>query len=379
METTGKKYDFIIVGSGLYGATFNHLARKYGFSCLIVERRNHVGGNIYTPIVEDIPIHQYGAHIFHTDKKYIWDFVCSKCNMVPFVNSPVAIYKDELYNLPFNMNTFARLFNITKPADAKRIINDEIMKANIKTPTNLEEQAISLVGKTIYEKLIKEYTEKQWGRDCKDLDASIIKRLPVRFSFDNNYFNDLYQGIPRGGYNELINNLIGDTEVVFGDYLKNKDYYNSLGKYIVYTGPIDEYFEFSDGRLEWRTVDFKTQRYLTDNYQGNAVVNYTSHDVPYTRTIEHKFFDQTGDGFKSDITYVSEEYSSEWTPGREPYYPVNTDNNIELLKKYQNKANNEHNVIFGGRLGTYKYFDMDDTIMNAMGDFDRFMIKYSSF
>lgn len=376
MET--KKYDFLIVGSGLYGATFNHFARKYGFSCLIVERRGHIGGNIYTPIVEGIPIHQYGAHIFHTDKKYIWDFVCNNCDMVPFINSPVAIYKDELYNLPFNMNTFSKLFNVVRPNEAEKKIKEEIKDANIVEPTNLEEQAISLVGKTIYQKLIKEYTEKQWGRDCSELDPSIIKRLPVRFSYDNNYFNDLYQGIPKGGYNQLIDSLIGDTEYILNtDYLSNKEYYDGLAKYVVYTGPIDEYFGFDEGRLEWRTVNFKTQRYTTKNYQGNAVVNYTSHDVPYTRTIEHKFFDRTGDGFNSDVTYISEEYSSEWAPGTEPYYPVNTDRNNEILKKYEAKAKLLPNVIFGGRLGTYKYFDMDDTIINAMGDFDSFMIHFN--
>jgi UDP-galactopyranose mutase len=298
--------------------------------------------------------------------------------MVPFINSPVAIYKDELYNLPFNMNTFSKLFNVVRPYEAEKKIKEEIKDANIVEPTNLEEQAISLVGKTIYQKLIKEYTEKQWGRDCSELDPSIIKRLPVRFSYDNNYFNDLYQGIPKGGYNQLIDSLIGDTEYILNtDYLSNKEYYDGLAKYVVYTGPIDEYFGFDEGRLEWRTVNFKTQRYTTKNYQGNAVVNYTSHDVPYTRTIEHKFFDRTGDGFNSDVTYISEEYSSEWTPGTEPYYPVNTDRNNEILKKYEAKAKSLPNVIFGGRLGTYKYFDMDDTIIKAMGDFDSFMIHYN--
>ena len=360
------KYDFVIVGSGLFGATFNYLARQFGFSCIIIEKRAHLGGNIYTPIIDGIPIHQYGAHIFHTHRKDIWDFVCNKCEMIPFINSPIAIYKDEVYNLPFNMNTFSKLFGVITPEEAKRKIEEEIKEAGIAEPKNLEEQAISLVGRTIYEKLIKEYTEKQWGRDCKELDPSIIKRLPVRFSYDNNYFNDLYQGIPKGGYNDLIKNLIGDTEVIFADYLAEKDKFDAMGRRVVYTGPIDAYFNYSEGLLEWRRVEFKTYKYDCQNYQGNAVLNYTSHDKPFTRTIEHKFFDRTGEGFNSDVTYVSEEYSSEWKPGQEPYYPINNEKNMETLNKYKALAANEKNVIFGGRLGEYKYYDMDDTIINAM-------------
>ena len=360
------KYDFVIVGSGLFGATFNYLARQFGFSCIIIEKRAHLGGNIYTPIIDGIPIHQYGAHIFHTHRKDIWDFVCNKCEMIPFINSPIAIYKDEVYNLPFNMNTFSKLFGVITPEEAKRKIEEEIKEAGITEPKNLEEQAISLVGRTIYEKLIKEYTEKQWGRDCKELDPSIIKRLPVRFSYDNNYFNDLYQGIPKGGYNELIKNLIGDTEVITADYLEDKQKFDAMGRRVVYTGPIDAYFNYSEGLLEWRRVEFKTYKYDCQNYQGNAVLNYTSHDKPFTRTIEHKFFDRTGEGFNSDVTYVSEEYSSEWKPGQEPYYPVNNEKNMETLNKYKALAANEKNVIFGGRLGEYKYYDMDDTIINAM-------------
>ena len=360
------KYDFVIVGSGLFGATFNYLARQFGYSCIIIEKRAHLGGNIYTPIIDGIPIHQYGAHIFHTHRKDIWDFVCNKCEMVPFINSPIAIYKDEVYNLPFNMNTFSKLFGVITPEEAKRKIEEEIKEAGITEPKNLEEQAISLVGRTIYEKLIKEYTEKQWGRDCKELDPSIIKRLPVRFSYDNNYFNDLYQGIPKGGYNELIKNLIGDTEVIFADYLAEKDKFDAMGNRVIYTGPIDAYFDYSEGLLEWRRVEFKTYKYDCQNYQGNAVLNYTSHDKPFTRTIDHKFFDRTGDGFNSNITYVSEEYSSEWEPGQEPYYPVNNEKNMETLNKYKALAANKKNVIFGGRLGEYKYYDMDDTIINAI-------------
>ena len=368
MET--KKYDYIIVGSGLYGATFNHLAKLNGKSCLIIERRPHIGGNIYTSIVDGIPIHQYGAHIFHTHDENIWKFVCDNCEMVPFVNSPIAIYKDEVYNLPFNMNTFSKLFNVITPEQAKNVIDTEIKNSDITEPKNLEEQAISLVGETIYRKLIKEYTEKQWGRDCKELDPSIIKRLPVRFSYDNNYFNDLYQGIPKGGYNTLIENLIGDTEVLLNtDYLSNKDYYNSLGNKVIYTGAIDEYFDFCYGNLEWRTVRFVTSKYNVQNKQGNAVLNYTSHDKPFTRSIEHKFFDRTGDGFNSNITYVSEEYSTEWKPGDEPFYPVNNTKNADILNKYQNLAKQNTNVFFAGRLGSYKYFDMDDTIIQAMEDF----------
>ena len=360
------KYDFVIVGSGLFGATFNYLARQFGFSCIIIEKRAHLGGNIYTPIIDGIPIHQYGAHIFHTHRKDIWDFVCNKCEMIPFINSPIAIYKDEVYNLPFNMNTFSKLFGVITPEEAKRKIEEEIKEAGIAEPKNLEEQAISLVGRTIYEKLIKEYTEKQWGRDCKELDPSIIKRLPVRFSYDNNYFNDLYQGIPKGGYNELIKNLIGDTEVITADYLEDKQKFDAMGRRVVYTGPIDAYFNYSEGLLEWRRVEFKTYKYDCQNYQGNAVLNYTSHDKPFTRTIEHKFFDRIGVGFDSNVTYVSEEYSSEWEPGQEPYYPVNNEKNMETLNKYKALAANEKNVIFGGRLGEYKYYDMDDTIINAM-------------
>lgn len=367
-----KKYDFLIVGSGLYGATFNYLATQSGYSCLILERRSHIGGNLYTPIVDGIPVHQYGAHIFHTHVKEVWDFVCDKCEMIPFINSPIAVYKDEVYNLPFNMNTFSKLFNVVTPIQAQEAINKEIAEAGIIEPSNLEEQAISLVGKSIYEKLIKEYTEKQWGRDCKELDKDIIKRLPVRMSYDNNYFNDLYQGIPKGGYNTLIENLIGDTEVRLDvDFNRNRDELMQLSKYVIYTGPIDEFFNFCFGPLEWRRVEFKTTTYPVQNYQGNAVVNYTSHDVPYTRVIEHKFFDRTGDGFNLDRTVVSEEYSTEWKPGQEPYYPVNNQRNSALLMTYQDLAGSYPNVLFAGRLGAYKYFDMDDTIMNAMEEFNR--------
>lgn len=362
-----KKYDFLIVGSGLYGATFNYIVKQAGKTCLILERRNHRGGNIYCDIQDEIPIHKYGAHIFHTHMKDIWDFVCSKCEMVPFINSPIANYKGEVYNLPFNMNTFSKLFNVFTPDEAKTAIEKEISDANISEPKNLEEQAISLVGKTIYKKLIKEYTEKQWGRDCKELSPDIIKRLPVRFEYNNNYFNDIYQGIPKGGYNTLIDTLIGDTTVLLDtNYLDNIEYWNSQANYVVYTGPIDEFFNYSEGQLEWRKVEFQTEKYNIKNYQGNAVVNYTSHDEPYTRSIEHKFFDYTGNGFNNDVTYVSKEYSTEWKPGEEPYYPVNNERNNNILKKYQELAIKYDNIIFGGRLGMYKYYDMDDTVKAAI-------------
>lgn len=361
-----KKYDFIIIGSGLFGLTFNYLARKQNFSCLIIERRSHLGGNIYTPKMNNIAIHQYGAHIFHTNNKDVWEFVSSLCEMNNFINSPIANYKGEIYNLPFNMNTFSKIFQISTPDEAKQKIENEIHKLNIITPSNLEEQALSMVGETVYKKLIKEYTEKQWGKNCKELDPSIIKRLPLRFTYDNNYFNDIYQGIPKGGYNELIKNLILDTEIIFDDYLNNKEYYNSLGKYIIYTGPIDEYFNFSEGVLEWRSLDFKIKKYNIQNFQGNAVVNYTSHDVPYTRTIEHKFFDITSDAFNENFTYITEEYPIKWTIGKEPFYPIYSNENLSKLERYRDLIKTEGKVFFGGRLGEYKYYDMDVTIIKAM-------------
>lgn len=364
-----KKYDFIIVGSGLYGLTFNYLARKNGYKCLIVEKRPHIGGNIYTPIIDGIPIHQYGPHIFHTSNKKVWDFVCSLCKMNSFINSPIAIYKDEVYNLPFNMNTFSKMFNVIKPQEVEDIINNEIKQHNIIEPSNFEEQAISMVGDTVYQKLIKEYTEKQWGRDCKELSSTIIKRLPYRLTFDNNYFNDTYQGVPEKGYQELIDSLLGDTEVVFSDYLSNKKIFNSLGEYVVYTGPIDAYFNYSEGCLEWRSCRFETEKKDVRNFQGNAIVNYTSHDVPYTRIIEHKFFDKSLNVFNENYTYISKEFPVEWEKGMEPFYPINNDANMARYQLYKEKALQEQNVVFGGRLGTYTYNDMDDTILNAMNDF----------
>lgn len=366
-----KKYDFVIVGGGLYGLTFNYMAKINGFSTLIVERRNHIGGNIYTPVLDEIPIHHYGPHIFHTSNKDIWEFVCSKCEMLPFINSPIAVYKDEVYNLPFNMNTFARMFNVSKPSEVEEIIHKEIENENITSPINLEEQAISMVGKTVYNKLIKSYTEKQWGRPCDKLPANIITRLPYRLTYDNNYYNDIYQGVPKGGYNDLINNLLCDTEVVYDDYLKNKHFYDNICNRVIYTGAIDEYFNYSNGHLEWRTLEFKTRKINVKNYQGNAVINYTSHDVPYTRVIEHKFFDKTNKSFDSNITYITEEYPVEWKPGCEPYYTINDEHNLNILKVYKELAKQELNVHFGGRLGTYQYYDMDDIIESAINDFNR--------
>jgi UDP-galactopyranose mutase len=365
------KYDFIIIGSGLYGLVFNYLCKINNYTSLIIERRPHIGGNIYTPTIDGIPIHQYGAHIFHTNDKKIWDFVSSLCEMTSFINSPIANYKGEIYNLPFNMNTFSKIFNISTPEEAKQKIEEEIFKLNITNPSNLEEQALSMVGETVYKKLIKEYTEKQWGKKCKELESDIIKRIPLRFTYDNNYFNDTYQGIPKGGYNTLIENLLGDTEIIYDDYLNNKEYYNSLGRYVIYTGPIDEYFQYCEGVLEWRSLDFKLKKYDVQNYQGNAVVNYTSHNVPYTRTIEHKFFDLYGLSFNKNITYISEEYPIKWDIGKEPFYPIYTKENLKKLSKYNKLVNNEKNIFFGGRLGEYKYYDMDNTIFNAINKFKK--------
>jgi UDP-galactopyranose mutase len=373
-----KKYDFLIVGGGLYGLTFNYLARKNGYTCLIVEKRDHIGGNLYTPIIDGIPIHVYGPHIFHTHSKEVWDFVCTLCDMVPFINSPIAIYNDEVYNLPFNMNTFSKLFNIKTPLEAKEKIESEIKEYGVAKPNNLEEQSISLVGKTVYETLIKGYTEKQWGKKCSELPPEIIKRLPIRFIYDNNYFNDKYQGIPKNGYGTLIDNLLCDTEVIYDDYLLNREYYNSLSKHIIYTGPIDAYFNYSEGPLEWRSVYFELEKHNIQNYQGNAVVNYTSNEIPFTRIIEHKFFDKESEFFNQDITFISKEYSTEWCENKEPYYPLNDTKNNEIYAKYFKKSLNEPNVTFGGRLGCYKYYDMDDIIINVFDDFAKINNKKSN-
>lgn len=370
MVETNKHYDFLIVGSGLFGATFNYFAQKKGYSCLVIEKRNHIGGNVYCENVSNIPVHKYGAHIFHTSDKDVWDLVSDNCTMVPFINSPIAIvYEDGhnvAYNLPFNMNTFSKMFNVVTPEEVNNAIDKEVAECGITNPTNLEEKAISLVGKTIYNKLIKGYTEKQWGRKCTDLPADIITRLPVRYTYDNNYFNDTYQGIPKGGYNELIDNLFKGADIVLNtDFNTNREYWLSKANKVIYTGPIDAFFDYSLGKLEWRSVMFKNAVYDVQNMQGNAVYNYTDHHQLYTRSIEHKFFDRLGEGFNQPKTIVSYEYSQEWNDSAEPYYPINNDTNNQLLNKYLELVDNMDNIYFCGRLGRYKYYDMDDTIIEA--------------
>ncbi|MBE6137261.1 MAG: UDP-galactopyranose mutase [Erysipelotrichaceae bacterium] len=358
-------YDYIIVGSGLYGAVCAYELNKLGYKCLVLEKRNHIAGNIYTEEIEGINVHKYGAHIFHTHDKFIWDYVNQFADFNNYVNQPVARYKNECYNLPFNMNTFTKLWNdVFTPEEAMARIEEE--KAEFKTdnPKNLEEQAINLVGKTIYEKLVKGYTAKQWGRPCTELPAFIIKRLPVRFTFDNNYFNDRYQGIPIGGYTKIIEKMLDGIEVKTStDFFVEKEKYLASAKKIIYTGAIDEYYEYCYGALEYRSVRFENEVLDKTNHQGNAVINYTEYDVPYTRIIEHKHFefDTT-----SPKTVISKEYSSTWKLGDEPYYPVNNDKNNELYLKYKELAAKDCKVIFGGRLGQYKYYDMDDVIASAL-------------
>lgn len=358
-----KKYDYLIVGAGLFGAVFAHEAAKKGKSCLVIDKRNHIGGNIYCEKIEDINVHKYGAHIFHTSSKTIWEYVNGFSEFNNYINSPVAVYKDELYNLPFNMNTFSKMWNITTPDQAKNIIEKQKATLNIESPANLEEQALSLVGTDIYTKLIKDYTEKQWGRNCKDLPAFIIKRLPLRFTYDNNYFNDRYQGIPIGGYNTIIEKLLEGSDILLNtDFFDFKKSNPNIADKILYTGMIDEYFSFKLGHLEYRTVKFENEILDEENHQGNAVVNYTHKDVPYTRIIEHKHF-EFGTQPK---TVISKEYSSEWQPGIEPYYPINDEKNSALFEQYKKLADKETNVIFGGRLGDYKYYDMDKVIAAAL-------------
>lgn len=370
------KYDYLIVGSGLFGATFAYLAKKAGKQCLVIDKRPHLGGNIYCKKVEGINVHQYGAHIFHTSNKKVWDFVNSIVEFNRYTNCPVANYKGKLYNLPFNMNTFYQMWGVLTPEEAKAKIEEQKKEAlaalNGREPQNLEEQALCLVGKDIFEKLIKEYTEKQWGRKCTELPAFIIKRLPVRLVFDNNYFNDKYQGIPVGGYNQLIDGLLEGIECKIGvDFFHSE--YKDWKKYadkLVYTGAIDEYFGYSLGKLDWRTVSFKTRIENTPNFQGNAVVNYTSHEVPYTRVIEHKHFEMFGqDVYNCPKTVVSEEYSTEYKDGMEPCYPVNDERNNLLAEQYRQLAEKEADVIFGGRLAQYKYYDMAPVIEQALSLF----------
>ncbi|MBQ8050472.1 MAG: UDP-galactopyranose mutase [Bacteroidaceae bacterium] len=365
-------YDYLIVGSGLMGATFAHLATKAGRCCLVVERRNHVGGNIHCEEVEGINVHQYGAHILHTSNREVWQFVSDIVEMNRYTNCPVANYKGKLYNLPFNMNTFYQMWGVTTPAEAQAKIDEQrgeaLRRLGGREPQNLEEQAMLLVGRDIYERLIKGYTEKQWGRACTELPAFIIKRLPVRMVFDNNYFNDTYQGIPIGGYNRLIDGLLEGIEVYLGiDYLEHRDKLDVLAKRVLYTGPIDAYFDYRLGHLAYRTVRFETEVLDMPNYQGNAVVNYTEREVPYTRIIEHKHFESFGPQVEANPkTVISREYSTEWTPGMEPYYPVNDEANSRLLVQYQQLAQAEPNVIFAGRLAEYRYYDMAPTIERAM-------------
>ena len=357
------KYDYLIVGSGLFGATFANLAKKDGKKVLVIEKRSNVAGNIYTENIEGINVHKYGAHIFHTDYKDVWDYVNSFIEFNRYTNSPIARIGNEVYNMPFNMNTFSKIWNdVFTPEEALRHINEE-KKEIVGEPRNLEEQAISLVGRTIYEKLIKGYTEKQWNRNCKDLPSFIIKRLPVRLTYDNNYFNDKYQGIPIGGYTKLIENMLTGIEVKLNtNYFDNKEYFDSIADKIVYTGPIDEYFNYSLGKLEWRSLRFETKILNKQNYQGNAVVNYTGHEVEYTRVIEHKHFEFDLSSTKTVITY---EYPADYKEGMEKYYTVNDDKNNNLAEKYKELAKKEKNVIFGGRLAEYKYYDMDDVIKSA--------------
>lgn len=359
-----KKYDYLIVGSGLFGAVFAYEAKKRGKSCLVIEKRNHIGGNIYCEKINGINVHKYGAHIFHTSNKEVWDYINQFAEFNNYINSPVAVYKDKLYNLPFNMNTFAQMWGIKTPAEAKEIIEKQKAEYDIDEPKNLEEQALSLVGRDVYEKLVKGYTEKQWGRSCTELPAFIIKRLPVRYIYDNNYFNDRYQGIPIGGYTEIIEKMLDGTDVLletsFEDFKNTNDISDIK---IVYTGNIDEYFGYKFGALQYRTVRFKTEIMPDiDNYQGNAVVNYTEREVPYTRIIEHKHFEFNN----VPGTVISKEYSSEWSVGIEPYYPINNEENNALYKKYEELGKNEKNVIFGGRLGRYQYYDMDKVIAAAL-------------
>lgn len=363
-----KKYDYLIVGSGLYGSIFAREATDKGYKCLVIDKRYNVGGNIYTEKVEGINVHKYGAHIFHTNNSTVWNYINQFATFNRFTNSPVANYKGELYSLPFNMYTFNKMWGVVTPEEAQAKIEEQ-KKEIVGEPKNLEEQAISLVGRDIYEKLIKGYTEKQWGRDCKDLPAFIIKRLPVRLTFDNNYFNALYQGIPIGGYTKMVENILEGIEVRLGkDYLKNKAKWDGMAKKIVYTGPIDAYFNYSLGYLEYRSVKFETEVFDKPNFQGNAVVNYTDRETPWTRIIEHKWFEFGKDenGEKLDKTVISREFSSEWKPGDEPYYPVNDEKNGALCKKYKDLADKEENVIFGGRLGEYKYYDMDAVIASVL-------------
>ena len=362
-------FDYLVVGSGLFGATFSRCAADAGKRVLVLEKRPHIGGNVYTEKIEGIDFHKYGAHIFHTNDIEVWRFLNQYISFNRFTNSPLANYRGELYSLPFNMYTFNKMWGVTTPEEAKKKIAEQRAAANISCPQNLEEQAISLAGIDIYEELIKGYTQKQWGRPCRELPAFIIKRLPVRFTFDNNYFNALYQGIPEGGYTKLVENLLSGIEVRLNEnYLNNREYYNSLASKVVYTGPIDAYFDFELGALEYRSVRFENELLNMPNYQGNAAINYTDLDTPYTRIIEHKWFTfgRDEDGKELPKTLISKEYSSAWEVGDEPYYPLNDERNNALYLNYKKLAASEKNIFFGGRLGEYKYYDMDQVVASAL-------------
>ena len=357
------KYDYLIVGAGLYGAVMAHELHKRGKRCLVIDRRDHIAGNIYCEEIEGIHVHKYGAHIFHTSNRQIWEYMNQFAEFNHYVNSPVAVYKDELYNLPFNMNTFSKMWGIRTPQEAKEMIAKQVQEAGITDPKNLEEQCLSLVGRDVFEKLVKGYTEKQWGRDCRELPAFIIRRLPVRFTYDNNYFNDRYQGIPIGGYTAIAERMLEGTEVRTNtDYFTFRKENPDIADKTIFTGMIDEYYGYRLGALEYRSVRFETEVLDCDNYQGNAVVNYTEKEIPYTRIIEHKHFEFG----TQEKTVISREYSSEWKVGMEPYYPVNDERNSRLYAEYRKLADAENNVIFGGRLGSYRYYDMDKVVEAAL-------------
>lgn len=363
------KYDYLIVGSGLYGAVFAREATDAGKKVIVIDKRDHIGGNVYTQKIEGVNVHKYGAHIFHTNNKKVWEYISRFAKFNNFVNSPVANYKGELYSLPFNMYTFNKMWGVNTPDEALKEINRQRKESKITDPKNLEEQAITLVGKDIFEKLVKGYTEKQWGRNCIDLPAFIIKRLPIRLTFDNNYFNALYQGIPVGGYTRVIENLLEGIDIrLNSNFLSDREYWESVADKIVYTGAIDEYFDYVYGNLEYRSLYFENEVLDTENYQGNAVINYTDRETPWTRIIEHKWFefgkDENGESIPK--TVISKEFSLEWHPGVEPYYPINNDTNTELYQKYKSLAEQKKNMVFGGRLGAYRYYDMDQVIAASL-------------
>lgn len=361
-------YNYLIVGAGLFGSIFAYEATKRGKTCLVIDKRNHVGGNIYTEEMDGIQVHKYGAHIFHTSNKEVWDYVNQFAEFNRYTNSPVAYYKGEIYNMPFNMNTFNKMWGVVTPGEARAKIKEQIEESRIVNPQNLEEQAISLIGKDIYEKLVKGYTQKQWGKLCTELPSFIIKRLPVRFTYDNNYFNDLYQGIPIGGYTQIIEKMLRGSDIrLETDYFANREELDGLAEKTVFTGMIDEFYDQCYGALEYRSLHFETQLLDEENYQGNAVVNYTEYDIPYTRIIEHKHFEYG----KQDKTVITKEYPKQWEVGSEPYYPINDDKNGKLYDKYKEKAEKEENIIFGGRLAEYRYYDMHNVIEQALRCVDK--------